>query len=87
MYGFGFGIVRWKCKYKLEIEKKLENIKENPKDEEIKLKEELIKFTNEIDTKFQEGKISFFYYILSKHTPNVLEENMKFNDQANLEYA
>ena len=68
------------CNYKLEIEQKLETLKVNPKVEEKDIKEELKDIIEEINNKFEEGKIKFFFYILSKYKPNGLEEEITFND-------
>ena len=68
------------CKYKLEIEQKLETLKDNPKVEEKDIKEDLKDIFDEINIKFNEGRINFFFYILSKHKPNGIEEDMIFNN-------
>ena len=75
------------CIYKLEIEEKIMKLKDNPKEEEIIIKKELTNVFEEINTKFQEGKIPFFIFILSKYKPNGLEDNMNFDDEVDLEYA
>ena len=38
-----------------------------------------------INIKFQEGKINFFFYILSEHKPIGLEDNYIFNNPEDLE--
>lgn len=73
------------CKYKNEIEERLEKIKENPKEEEKKLKEDLKEIICEIDKKFEEGKINFFFFILSNHKPNGIDKDFTFENIKSLE--
>ena len=55
------------CNIKLEIEEKQRKAKENPKEAEQKIKNDLKDIINEIENKSKQGKIQFFFYILSKH--------------------
>ena len=73
------------CDYKNEIEEKQKKLIENPKEDEKKIKDELKEKIKEIDDKFKEGKLNFFFYILSKHKPNGLEANFIFNNIKELE--
>ena len=41
----------------------------------------------EIDSKFKQGKINFFFYILTEHMPIGLEGNFIFNNPRELENA
>ena len=75
------------CKIKLEIEEKQKNEKENPKSEEIKLKNDLKEIIDEIEKKSKEGKIKFFYYILTNHKPIGLDDNFTFQSLNQLENA
>ena len=73
------------CDYKNEIEEKQKKVKENPKEEDKKIKDDLKEIIKEIDDKFKEGKLNFFFYILSTHKPNGLEDNFIFNNINELE--
>ena len=73
------------CKIKLEIEEKQKKEKENPKSEELKIKNDLKVIIDEIEKKSKEGKIKFFYYILTNHEPIGLDDNFIFESQQNLE--
>ena len=42
---------------------------------------------SKLDTKFKQGKISFFFYILSEHPPNGLDIDFIFNNPRDLENA
>ena len=75
------------CKYKLEIEEKIENTKNNPKEQDQKLKIFLEEKINKLNVKFKEGTISFLFYILSEHKPNGLDSSFIFKDQKSLEDA
>ena len=75
------------CKIKLEIEKKNKAKKANPKSEEIKIKNDLKHTIDEIEEKFNQGKIKFLFYILSNHKPTGLEDNYIFKDEKQLENA
>ena len=75
------------CKIKLEIEEKQKNLKENPKNEEIKIKNDLKQIIDEIDNKSKEGKIKFFYYILTNHKPIGLDDDFTFESILQLENA
>ena len=68
------------CKYKVEIEKKQQKLSENPKEEDNKIKENLKEIINNINKKFNEGKINFFYYILTEHEPNGLDSSLIFKN-------
>ena len=72
------------CSYKNEIEENKKILKESPKEEEEKLKKELSKVIDNINNKFEKGIIPFFYYILSKHEPNGLEDDFFFNNEVEL---
>ena len=72
---------------KKEIEEKQKKAIENPKEEENIIKERLKDIINEINNKFKEGKISFFFYILRNHKPNGLDKNFIFNNEKDLEEA
>ena len=75
------------CKYKIEIEEIKETIKENPKEQDHKLKEGLKDIVEKINNKLKEGKMNFLFYILSKHKPNGLDNNLIFDNQESLEFA
>jgi len=51
------------CNIKIEIEEKQKKAKENPKDAEKKIKNELKDILDEIEQKFKQGRIQFFFYI------------------------
>ena len=74
-------------KYKLEIEEKIEKTKENPKEQDHKLKEGLKDIVEKINNKLKEGKISFLFHILTNHKPNGLDNNFIFENQEALEFA
>ena len=71
----------------IEIEKKNKAKKANPKSEEIKIKNDLKHTIDEIEEKFNQGKIKFLFYILSNHKPTGLEDNYIFKDEKQLENA
>ena len=73
------------CKIKTEIEQKQLNEKENPKEVEKKIKEKLSDIITEIDNKFKQGKISFFFYILTEHPPNGIDSDFIFSNPRELE--
>ena len=75
------------CKIKTEIEQKQLIAKENPKEAEKKIKEELHDVLIELDTKFKQGKFSFFFYILSEHPPNGIDNDFTFSNPRDLENA
>ena len=75
------------CKYKNEIEAIIENKKENPKDQDNKLKEGLKEVIEKINDKYKESKINFLFYILSDHKPNGLDSNYIFDNSESLEIA
>ena len=75
------------CKIKLEIEEKQKYEKENPKKEEMKIKNDLKGIIDEIEKKSKEGKINFFYYILTNHKPIGLDDNFIFKSPKELENA
>ena len=73
------------CDIKLEIEKKREEAKNNPKGEESKIKEELKDILDSINLHFNLGKIEFLFYILKYHKPTGLDESMTFQNKEQLE--
>ena len=75
------------CDIKNEIEEKKRNAKNNPKEAENLIKEGLRDIIDKLDEKYKQGKISFFFYILSEHKPNGLEEDFIFNNPRDLEYS
>ena len=75
------------CDIKLEIEEKQKKAKENPKEAEQKIKNDLKDIINEIENKSKQGKIQFFFYILSKHKPIGLDDNFIFKTPIELENA
>ena len=75
------------CKIKVEILEKEKLEKLNPKYLEQELLENMKDIFDEIENKFKEGKIEFFFYILSLHPPNGLENDLIFNNINELEKA
>ncbi len=75
------------CEIKEEIEEKQKEAKKNPKNAEKKIKEELKDIIDKIDSEFKKGKIDFFFYILSAHKPNGLENDMIFANKNDLKVA
>ena len=75
------------CDIKTEIEEKERKAKENPKDEEKQIKQGLKDILEKLDKKFKQGKIIFFFYILSEHKPIGLEDDLIFKTPMELEYA
>ena len=75
------------CTIKNEIEEKKKKAKENPKEAEILIKNDLKDIIEEIDNKFKQGKINFFFYILTEHKPIGLEEDFTFTNPKELENA
>jgi len=73
------------CNIKTEIEQKQLIQKENPKEVEKKIKEKLNDVLSELDSKFKQGKISFFYYILTEHPPNGIDNDFIFSNPKDLE--
>ena len=73
------------CQIKIEIEQKQKKAKENPKEQEKKIKNDLKDILDEIEKKSEEGKIEFFFFILSEHKPNGLEDDLIFDNQKQLE--
>ena len=73
------------CVIKREVEEKKKKAKENPKEAEKLIKQELKDIIDKIDNKFKQGKINFFFYILSEHKPNGLEDDFIFNNPRDLE--
>ena len=73
------------CKIKQEIEKKKEQLKLNPKEDENKIKEELKYTLDEINFYYQKGKIDFFFYILKYHKPIGLDDDYIFQTRGQLE--
>ena len=75
------------CKIKNEIEEKKRMAQENPKEAENKIKEGLKDIINTIYKKFEQDKFQFFFYILTEHKPNGLEEDFIFNNINDLKNA
>ena len=73
------------CEIKNEIEEKRQKAKDNPKEAENQIKQELKDILNKIDEKYKEGKINFLFYILTEHRPTGLENEYKFNNVIELE--
>ena len=73
------------CKIKQEIEKKKEQLKLNPKEDENKIKEELKYTLDEINFYYQKGKIDFFFYVLKYHKPIGLDDDYIFQTRGQLE--
>ena len=73
------------CKIKQEIEKKKEQLKLNPKEDENKIKEELKYTLDEINFYYQNGKIDFFFYVLKYHKPIGLDDDYIFQTRGQLE--
>ena len=73
------------CKIKQEIEKKKEQLKLNPKEDENKIKEELKYTLDEINFYYQKGKIDFFFYVLKYHKPIGLDDDYIFQTRRQLE--
>ena len=75
------------CNIKIEIEEKQKKAKENPKDAEKKIKNELKDILDEIEQKFKQGRIQFFFFILTNHKPIGLDESFIFKNPVDLENA
>jgi tetratricopeptide (TPR) repeat protein len=75
------------CEIKEEILEKQKEAKEKPKEAENKIKKDLKDIIDKIDNEFKKGKINFFFYILSQHKPNGLEDDMIFNTQNELKIS
>ena len=73
------------CDIKTEIEEKQKNAKENPKNEEQHIKKGLKEILDKLDEMYQQGRISFFFYILSEHKPIGLENDFVFKNPLELE--
>ena len=73
------------CEIKTEIEEKKKKEKENPKSAEMKIKQDLKDIIEEIDNKYKQGKINFFFYILTEHKPNGLDDDFTFTNPRELE--
>ena len=73
------------CDIKTEIEEKQKNAKKNPKNEEQQIKKGLKEILDKLDEKYQQGRISFFFYILSEHKPIGLENDFVFKNPLELE--
>ena len=69
---------------KLEIEKKIEQEKINPKQQEQKLKQELKYTLDEINCYYKKGKLEFLFYILKYHKPIGLEDDFVFDSKEKL---
>ena len=66
------------CEIKSEIEQKKEKAKNNPKEQENKIKEELKDILDELNNYYKKGRTEFLFYILKNHEPNGLEQNYNF---------
>ena len=75
------------CNINNEIEEKKRNLKYNPKEVENQIKEGLKDTLSKLDEKYKQGEISFFFYILTNHKPNGLEEDFIFKNPRELEYS
>ena len=75
------------CDIKLEIEKKKDEAKNNPKEQENKIKEELKPTLNEINSYYKMGKFDFFFYILKYQKPIGLKDDLTFKTRKELEDA
>ena len=69
---------------KLEIEKKIEQEKINPKQQEQKLKQELKYTLDEINCYYKKGKLEFLFYILKYNKPIGLEDDFVFDSKEKL---
>ena len=72
------------CGIKLEIEKKKEQAKENPEEQENKIKEGLIDIFVKLNDYYKKGRIEFLFYILKNHRPNGFEKNYNFESKEKL---
>ena len=70
-------------KYKIQIEEKNENSRDENEDEEIIAS--LAKTFRALDEKFEKGEIDFFFYIIKNHKPNGLEQYFSFNSKRDIE--
>ena len=75
------------CDIKLEIEKKKDEAKNNPKEQENKIKEELKPTLNEINSYYKMGRFDFFFYILKYQKPIGLKDDLTFKTRKELEDA
>ena len=73
------------CDIKTEIEEKQKNAKKNPKDAEQQIKKGLKDILDKLNEKYKQGRITFFFYILTEHKPIGLENDMIFNNPLELE--
>jgi len=73
------------CDIKTEIEEKQKNAKKNPKDAEQQIKKGLKDILDKLNEKYKQGRITFFFYILNKHKPIGLENDMIFSNPLELE--
>ena len=73
------------CTIKTEIEREQKIAEENPEEVEMNIKEGINDIINEINEKFNKGKISFFFFILTEHKPIGLENDFIFNNKKDLE--
>ena len=73
------------CNIKQEIEKQKKILEEDPLYDNNFLKNVTAPIINEIDREYDKGKISFFFYILSNHKPNGLNDKYKFQNCSELE--
>jgi len=72
------------CRIKLEIVQKKEQAKENPEEQENKIKEGLIDIFEQLNDYYKKGRIDFLFYILKNHRPNGLEKNYIFESEEKL---
>ena len=75
------------CDIKLEIEKKKDEAKNNPKEQENKIKEDLKPTLNEINSYYKMGRFDFFFYILKYQKPIGLKDDLTFKTRKELEDA
>ena len=71
-------------KYQKEIIEK-SKFKDNPQNEDEKIKKDLENIIKKIESKYDNGEIEFFYYILKNHKPNGVENIFSFNNKIELE--
>ena len=75
------------CDLKTQIETKQKEYEENPKSTEREIKDKIQEIFDLIDQKFNEGRISFFYYILKEQPPNGLPDYYNFENSQRLKNA
>ena len=72
------------CDIKLEIKQKKDQAKENPKEQENRIKEGLKDIFEQLNGYYKKGKIEFLFYILKIHKPIGLEQNYIFESKEKL---